>query len=186
MKIGDILYFSPKYKFIELDWNDKEGLIKAFEDRVSEYYLKPIEEFNKRRYGFASGVLSVTTIDFLARIATRKEKVEKEDFKAWLEDNIDGFNYELATKLYEDFRCGLIHEGRIKNCGQFSYDIGDLIWLEDGVMIVNPELLIERIKNAFKNFIRKIREDDEAFQSFKETLKRDFQDDTELSRKMMK
>ena len=184
MRIGDILYFSPKYKFIELNWNEKEVLIKAFEDRLNGFYLKPIEEFNKFGYGFASGVICVTTIDFLARIVVKSDRVG-ERFRAWLKDNIPEFDDNLANKFYEDFRNGLVHEGRIKDCGQFSYEIGELISLEDDVMIVDPKLLMERVRSAFENYMLKIREDDEVFRSFKKALKRDFQEDVELARKML-
>jgi len=41
MRIGDMLYFSPKYKFLDLKWDDKKTLTKAFKDRVEGYYIKP-------------------------------------------------------------------------------------------------------------------------------------------------
>jgi hypothetical protein len=34
MIIGDKLYFSPKYKFTDLKWDDKKNLTDAFRDRV--------------------------------------------------------------------------------------------------------------------------------------------------------
>lgn len=90
-------------------------MIEAFEDRVNGFYLKPIEEFNKIGYGFASGIICVTTIDFLARIAIGSDKVG-ERLRVWLKDNISA-NDDLANRFSKDFRNGLVHEGRIKNCG---------------------------------------------------------------------
>ena len=34
MRISDILYFSPNIKFENLDWDNKNSLIDAIEDRV--------------------------------------------------------------------------------------------------------------------------------------------------------
>ncbi len=70
MKIGEMLYFSPKYKFSDLKWDDKKTLIEAFKDRVRGFYLEPARQLNDAKKGFATGVLCVTTIDFLARIET--------------------------------------------------------------------------------------------------------------------
>lgn len=186
MRIRDVLYFSPKYKFSQLNWDDKDALIKAFEDRVKGFYLEPAEKLNENKCGFASGLLCVVTIDFLARIATGKEKVKREDFEKWLKDNIEEFNDQLATKFYKDFRCGLVHEGRIKNCGQFSYESKNLAWSEGKVMIVNPRLLLERIEKAFESYINKIQIEDSAFQNFKNALNRDFKNDFELARKSIR
>jgi hypothetical protein len=48
MKIGDILYFSPNYKFNQIDWDNKEDLINAFKNRVDVFYLNPADDLNKK------------------------------------------------------------------------------------------------------------------------------------------
>jgi len=70
---------------------------------------------NKDKKGFATGVLCITTIDFLAKFlyndANRMIK--------WLKKNIKEFrkvdpNYKsrtLADRFYDEFRNGLIHKG---------------------------------------------------------------------------
>lgn len=185
LRIGNMLYFSPKYRFINLDFHDKKVLIDAFEDRVMSFYLQPAEELSKKGYGFAAGVICMAAIDFLARITIGKKKVNQEDFKNWLKTKVDGFNYDLANKLYQDFRCGLVHEGRVKNCGQFSYETQHMI-ADNTVMIVNPNLLLSGIRKALRNYIREIRGNCRAFQVFKNALLRDFQGDVAAARKMTK
>ena len=186
MRIGDILYFSPEYKFTDLNWDNRGDLTTAFKDRVYGFYLKPAEELGKNNYAFATGVICVTVIDFIARIT-----LGRDHFKQWLMLNIQQFKdsdpdnstRKLADRFYCEFRNGLVHEGRIKNCGQFSYKIEELVSVVDGVMIVNPALLLSNIEQAFKKYIQKIQEDQTTFQSFKTALERDFQKDVELARR---
>jgi len=132
MKIGDILYFSPKYRFDQINWNDEEELIEAFRDRVEGFYLNPARVLNEHKYAFGSGILCVTTIDFLARITNNSERVGHR-IKRWLTENMPKyFDETLAQRFHEEFRNGLVHEGRIKNCGQFSYDVDELVHQENG------------------------------------------------------
>lgn len=177
-----MLLFSPKYKFTEIDWNDKKMKIDAFEDSVKEFYLKPAHNINMNGCGFATGLLCLTTIDVLARIASGKEKVDKTDYKGWVKDNIPEFNDELALRLYENFRCGLVHEGRIKNCGQFSYDINTIVDVANGVMLINSHLLLGRIIEALQEYINNIRKNDETFRKFSTSLIRDFKNDIHVAR----
>lgn len=67
MKIGDILYFSQKYKFTDLKWDDKDNLLKAFQDRVEGFYMEPTRKLNEGKKAFAAGVLCVAAIDFLGK-----------------------------------------------------------------------------------------------------------------------
>lgn len=187
MKVGDILYFSPNYKFNQIDWDNKEELIKAFKDRVDGFYLNPADDLNKKEYGFVAGLVCVTTIDFIARISVGGKVGYR--FKKWLCKNIPHFNKKdpnnsnktLAKRFYDEFRNGLVHEGRIKDCGQFSYEFKDTISVNDGVMLINPEILLKDIKKAFEEYIREVKENQEAFGKLKEALKRDFQGDVDYS-----
>ena len=182
MKVGKILYFSPKYKFLDLKW-DKKTLIKAFRDRVEGFYLNPAKLLNEGKHAFGAGVLCVTTIDFLARITINSEKVGQR-IKGWLTKNIPGdFNETLAQRFYEEFRNGLVHEGRIKNCGQFSYDFSELVHQENGIIIVNSNLLLEKINDSFESYMTKVRTDNFTFQLFKCALMRDFQEDVKCAQR---
>lgn len=178
MRISEILYFSPKYKYSELDWDNKENLIEAFIDRVEGYYIQPTELLNEDKKGFATGVLCITTIDFLAKfLYTGANRMIK-----WLKKNIKAFNKldpnltsrTLADRFYDEFRNRLIHEGRIKNAGQFSYDFPDIIKVEKNVMIVNPNILLNDLMTILENFINRIKVSESEFLKFKESLIRDF------------
>ena len=119
MRVSEILYFSKKYKFSDLKWDNKEILINAFKDRVKEFYIEPAKKLNDAEYGFGAGVLCVTTIDFLARIKTGLLNGVGKRFENWLRDNIKEFAIQdpasqsqtLASRFYNEFRNGLVHEG---------------------------------------------------------------------------
>ena len=138
MRVNNILLFSPVYKFSDLNWDDEKILIGAFKDRVKGFYIEPAEKLNDDKNGFAAGILCVTTIDFLARITIGADNVG-ERIERWLSKCITEFNQNdpddrsrtLARRFYKEFRNGLVHEGRIKNCGQFSDNFNELIHMED-------------------------------------------------------
>ena len=183
-RIGNKLYFSPKYKFTDLDWDDKNKLIKTFKDRVEGFYLTPTKILNNSKYAFAAGVMCVSTIDFLARITIGSDGVG-DRIEHWLKRYVTEFNQSdpinrnitLARRFYEEFRNGLVHEGRIKNRGQFSYDYADLIHLEGEIMIVKPNLLLEKIRESFESYMINVEKDTSLFHQFRCALIRDFGDD---------
>jgi len=175
MNIGDILYFSPKYRFIELDLDDENNLISAFQDRVEGFYLKPARELKQKEHAFARGVLCVTAIDFLARIEQGTDKV-RQRFEKWFQSNAKEFTGDdpdnpsqlLSRRFYDEFRNGLVHEGRIKNGGQFSYEFEDkLVDVNERIMTVNPSCLLDEIDGALKRYIDKLKKEKFAFQAFK-------------------
>lgn len=179
MKINDILYFSSKYRYDQINFDNRDLLLDAFEDRVIGFYLRPAGFLNCNRDAFATGVLCVTTIDFLARISLNCDKTG-ERIKKWLKDNIPEFDEYLAERFYKDFRNGLIHEGRVKRGGQFSYQIGQLIYKEEDVVVVNPNLLLKSIYKAFESYLDVLKSNDVKFESFKERLMKDTKKDLEL------
>lgn len=181
MRIGDELHFSPKYKFSELNWDDKTDVIEAFKDRVEGFYVGPTQKLNRDKDGFAAGLLCVATIDFLARISLDANGV-KDRIVKWLRTNIIGFEYpDLADRFYEEFRNGLVHEGRIKNAGQFSYEYRKVISVVDGTMLVNPDLLSNAVMSSFQMYLKKLRTDDLIYQALRSTLLSDFKREVELA-----
>jgi len=186
MRTNDVLYFSPKYRFEEIDFDNKEQIIECFNDRVDGFYLEPAEILisnNNKKYAFSVGLICVATIDFLALISTGIKDNVGNRFTKWLIDEIDEFksNSNMAKCFYRDFRNGLVHEGRIKNGGQFSYDFKEeLINVVDNVLIINPEILLKRIQDAFSRYIELLRKDEAVFEKFKEFLKETFRKEFEI------
>jgi hypothetical protein len=179
MRIEDTIYFSPLFKFKDIDWDNKDQLIEAFNDRVYGFYLTPAESLNSYKNGFAAGLLCVASIDFLGKISIGRGR-----FKEWIEENLKDFKGKryLSKKFYEDFRNGLVHEGRIKNGSQFTYDISG-IYCENDVMLINPEKFLNSINISFQNYISDLKMNEDKFEKFKELLKNDFKKEIELMQK---
>ena len=182
MNIEKELHFSPNFKYIDLNWDDRDNLIRAFRDRVEGYYLEPAKCLNQCKYSFAAGVICLITIDFLAKIETGIGNVGKR-FKYWVKLHFKDLNDEdislndFASRLYEEFRNGLVHEGRIKKASQFSDDFSKLVEIEGLIMIINPKYLLKEIIRSFKEYISKLKTEKSEFDIFKKNLKEDFQND---------
>ena len=176
------LQFSPNHTFKEIDIalknKDKLALIDAFKDRISGFYLNPAKELNKNDFNaFAMGILCVSTIDCLACIINCKPQVGKR-FEEWVRKNLTEFDKPnpdnksktLAYRFYDEFRCGLVHEGRIKNSGQFSYKYNELVCMLKGVMLVNPDIMLKKINDSFEIYISKVKTEDTEFEKLNDYL----------------
>ncbi len=133
--VDDELLFAPGLKYSEIKWDDDDALIEAFKERVKGFYLDPAQNLNdSKKYPFATGVLCVSTIDLLAclTISCNSGTVGIR-FKQWIKEHITAFdspnpNSELvADKFYDEFRNGLVNEGRIKNAMFFALWFGKVL-----------------------------------------------------------
>lgn len=174
------IYFSPHYKFKDIDWNNKDRLIDAFEDRVLGFYLNPAETLNSNKENcFAAGLSCIAAIDFLARITLDENSGR---IQGWLRENVADFHDNNARDIfYKYFRNGLVHEGRIKNCGQFTYDISGTAHFDRNVMLVNPRNLLNDIKLSFRAYLGDLKCNEEKFEKFKKQLISDFKKEIELT-----
>lgn len=80
MKVGDILYFSPNYKFSVLNWDDKKILIDAFKDRVKGFYIEPARKLNDE--GTVFGSIGKTDFQQMKTILPSKDLIEKFESEA--------------------------------------------------------------------------------------------------------
>jgi hypothetical protein len=170
LREGDKLHFSPKYIFADIDFDDRVKLINAFNDRAYGFYLNPAKLLDNNQLGFACGLMCAATIDFLARLIYQGSP-SKLRIENWLKDNIKEFNNEnLAVRFYKDFRCGIVHEGRIKNPGEFSYQSNQIVTTKDGIIRINPGLLLRKIEHSLTEYLTMIQRDSAVFDNFRQCL----------------
>jgi hypothetical protein len=146
MRIGDILYFSPRFKFSQLNFEDEAKLLTAFQDRVYGFYLAPASRSLKARDAFAGGLLCCVAIELIAGFISGEEPA------VWIQTRIAEFaaDEHLAARFWVQFRHGLTHEGRVKSSGQFSQDLPSMLSATESVLIVNPDRLLQAVETAFE------------------------------------
>jgi hypothetical protein len=184
MNINDIIYFSKKYKILDLKFDNKKMMISAFKDRIESFYFKPIELLNKEKHAFAAGMILLSLIDALARYNSGNNNVG-ERYQQWILENIESINSfngqreRISKRIYEEFRCKLIHESHIGNGGQFSYEMLDSIKNENEFIIINPDCLFREVKTAFEFFIEKLKTNEKIYKIFSSQIGKDFKSETQ-------
>ena len=206
MRVDNTVYFAPGIEYKQMDWSDPEALISPFRMRVWGFYLKPARYFvdlwnrlsrrlnaDKSKLSglaFGCGVISSTAIDFLAGIEYFPSKDVGDRYKKWLNNRLSLFyipdpqnqNHLVSARFYYEFRNGLVHEGRIKNAGQFSFDpdlftTNSLFEIIGDALVVNPANLLDSIANALDNYLSEISSDTPRLNKFGNTLNAYFSDD---------
>lgn len=193
MRIEEAVYISPTDTFLDIKWDDPDNLISIFNNRINGFYFEPAEKLNNEEHAFAAGLICLSIIDLLSNIHNGSNNVGF-NFKYWLRTNIlefdqidpDSIYHNLAHRFYKEFRNSLIHECRIRNAGQFSYDYKEYIihFIGDSerhIMIVNPELLLFSLKQSFKRYIDRIKDDAPEYHKFYRMMRRNFYIDFECA-----
>ncbi|MDR1814921.1 MAG: hypothetical protein LBR18_08780 [Tannerella sp.] len=190
MDTKDGIFFSPKIRMQELNL-DKDTLIAAFEDRIKGYYLDPIKSLNDNAHAFAAGILEFALIDALARyyydtkgllgIANRVRVRMKKMLKLIFPE----INRKIANNAYYDFRNGLLHESRIKNCGQFSYLHPSPFVLFGKYLKINTLIVHVRLEKFFNDYIDDLNNNKEQrYDTFFKLFKKDFEKEIKMSKKV--
>ena len=192
MIIENELHYTSKHTFAELkealDGDDKDKVMELFKERVKELYLEPARlliehaKYCKNNMGFlfSAGLICVSTIDFLSRFyAGCPENKVRERFVDWISVYMKPhFDKKLATKFYEDFRNGLVHECRIKNGGEFTLRSEEVIYIVDQKYLrVNPRNLLYLVYEGFEEYVNDIKNDEVLYEELKNCLMKDFEND---------
>ncbi|MEQ1876576.1 MAG: hypothetical protein ABL958_08015 [Bdellovibrionia bacterium] len=120
MDIDGKLFFAPGFEFDRLlDANDTQ-LMKAWLSRIEYYYIKPaniLVNSGDPDFGFAAMLLSMSAIEAMAKVkfvADPGGTRSKFDLFAHIHLNVPNNFLKGSSGLYNIFRCGLAHEGRVK------------------------------------------------------------------------
>lgn len=155
MRIGDVLYFAPGIPLSQVDLSGPRcgtQLPEQFKRRMAGFYVEPAEQCAQGGHAFAAGVLLVSCIDALARlrfggeVGKRFQKFACEALRSFSDD-------ALAKRFYEEFRNGLVHEGRLKNGAQFSLQTRATVEPVDGILLVNPTYLAAEVRSALDAYV---------------------------------
>ena len=175
MKIGEHLFFAPGVRFADIDVND-QSVINHFHSRIEAYYLNPAKTLLKNEdYAFPATLLLASAIDAIARYAS-KPAPNRVRYIGWLQTELPCVSAKpLAEQFYDDFRCGLVHEARAKNGCVFTTLTARSVFVEKGIMAINPKYLVQDVSVALDSFCANLKKSPIAFLKFQNELKRDFQ-----------
>ena len=158
MKVGDFVYFAPGLRFDQVDV-EGPGLRLQYRQRMLGLYIEPAEGCAERGEAFAAGVLLVSCVDAFARLRFGGSVGQR--FRRFVRGELESFSeLRLAQRLYDEFRNGLVHEGRLKNGAQFSLEIESTVFELDGLLLVNPALLASELRAALDIYIAFVERDD--------------------------
>jgi gamma-glutamylcyclotransferase (GGCT)/AIG2-like uncharacterized protein YtfP len=181
---------------IDGDWgSDWEKCLKVLSDRVDNRFLTPIQLIlqndTKKEEGFTITTILCILLEFFSalysgKIYTTKELSVKEyplpfeykssralikDFLSQLAPFNNYFDPKIASKFYDNVRCGLLHEARTKGNWKIKEKMGDKLVEEIG-----SDYILYR--TGFFNALN------EWFNAYKEELKGNITLKINLLRKM--
>ncbi|MDP1973071.1 hypothetical protein [Sediminibacterium sp.] len=175
MRIDDVIYFAPGIRAIDLDFNNREQILEGFKNRIYSYYLLPAEKLNVQEFAFASGVILMATIDAITYYSIGgNNRIKDFMFQCKILDGMPEDRKRLVVKAFDDyFRNGLIHEGRIKNGCQFSYEYG-FVYFDDTFLVINPKMLYNEVTEYFQNYLDTLSKHTGAFTQFYQKFYRQY------------
>ena len=149
-----------------------EKAINIFVDRIATRYFLAIDKlmertdrYEMRKYGFAIVTLQCSLLDTLSKFRYGRKKLKNyERFESFLQEYfIFGPNAkDLAEKVYEDIRCGLVHEGATAHKSGISCECPELITvLPNGAISLDLVVLQKELKKYFYEYIQDLRKGDE-------------------------
>ena len=183
MRVQNIVYFSTNLKLEDLDLSNQAQVLKYFEERIQDYYLKPIKVLVDNEMAFAAGALECLLIDALSRYATTVDVVNTR-IKDWCQQNLK-IDADTAKGFYDFFRCGLLHEAHIKEFGQFCFEdyyCPVAVAKVQKFVIVNPKHLLTAIEDYVKDFLLTLKSDPAIYSIFIGRLKVDFEEESKLAK----
>lgn len=175
MRTGDYLYFAPKLTFSDVNLDGPE-LPNQLRERIFGFYIEPALGCAKRGNPFAAGLILVSCIDALARLPLPgAPNVSRETFVKFASENLPSLRTDdLALRFYQEIRCGLVHEARLKNGAQFSSDFGGVVDVVDDFLVVDPTHLAHEVSAALDRYVSCLESNPQERLALAEKLKREF------------
>jgi hypothetical protein len=183
MRIDDEVFFalvdgeSPAIRFEDLDWSveaDSCALPSQLEQRFRTLYLNPAQNCASRGDAFATGLLIVAALDAIARLRLGSDWEVGKRFQWFAKEYCSSLAAgDLAKRLYEEFRNGLVHQGMIKKGSQFSVGMGGHA-AEGDLLVLDAEVLEADLREGLARFANELRADRWLRTGVAVLLRRDF------------
>ncbi|OQX53738.1 MAG: hypothetical protein B5M53_06610 [Candidatus Cloacimonas sp. 4484_209] len=173
--------FSPNYKFKYLDPKNFESILNAFRDRIEGWYLNILKHLlEDSQNDFIVVAIECMLIDTLAgyRYGCKTNHII---YPKFLKEFLN-MTEEEAVGFYKRFRCGILHETRIKENSYISREIDDLLLMKNNEMFLNPEILYGKLKNYFDEYMQDLTDNEktEQINNFKKHFKELFHEEKDI------
>jgi len=160
--------FELKIKFT---LKNEKNKILIYKDRVYGWFLEIADSLrNNRDSGFV--ILHIATAYIEGNQQLREGKSSVNGSKAFFIKGVKRiFNKatisdKLLGDYYSQIRCGLFHDGMTKERVSLSGEYPQPLSYMRGIILVNPFLYLEKIKEDFKQYIDELNTNDTTFRRF--------------------
>ena len=197
--------FCPEYRYKDLDPSNLNDNIAKFEARIKYWFLKPTKELIRKdikNSNFIVIIMICVITDLLSQYWYGLPSSDGRQYKEFLKIFMRSFKSKIKPPLkyymwdkdrrvwqerfvqdysqafYQIFRCGLLHNAMIMDCGRISSksilkkSIKLRSWKFENKkgkeIAVNPILLFKNLEMFFKQYINKL------FNSNEEELRKNF------------
>lgn len=185
--------FCLRYLYKDLDPNDLNSIICKFEERIKYWFFKPTKDLirkNIQANNFFAIIIVCVIIDLLSQYWYGLPSSNKKNYNDFLKIFMQSFHskinpplknyywderhgawkevrlYNYAQAFYQIFRCGVLHNAMIMDCGRISgksvlkKSIKLRSWkYEDKKgkeIAVNPIMLLKNLELFFNRYIKKL------------------------------
>ncbi len=192
------LYFAPGIPMKDINLDDPESVLHAFEHRVRGLFLAPIRTLENQAYGeegalFAAALLVAALIESVARVETGSE-AQGTLIKQWLESHIEAFREKvilgpgraagpesrtLADVFEYRFRNGLAHNGYVASLGRLSRAFHGPVSVSGDIVTVNPFFLADTVERCIEGFAADLRAGRRDIRRFAHHVAQQFREEVE-------
>ena len=170
------MFISPHYK--DSDWKalklatktDWRKAVRMVEDRLNARFFDAVKIIDKQDFaGFAVLALDCLLIETLQQFREGADETPRRKGEQYFVDFLTTapfsayFTKATAAKFYDHFRCGILHQAEIKSSSKVRR-VGPLVIpTPDGKgLIINRKLFHATLRKAFAEYLRALRNHDDA------------------------
>lgn len=197
-------YFLADGKYSDIDWSDFNQAVEAFAARVNGWFFESARHLQRAsgHYAFPVMMINCMLLDMLAMYYYGEEHSTNKLFKKFVRNcfpqwkirfsrkirtenrngNLVRVN-DVATALYDAFRNGIFHEGRIKLWGgmssadsTFSFHSSGKTLYEDGsdcpAVYVDPHRMLDEVDSFFRQYVASLK--DQSYRKRRKSFRKKF------------
>lgn len=194
MRCITLNFISPNFGHEKLKLGNFEDLVDVFEDRMRHWFLLPAEKLLEIPHCQIAAVALLITYFERIEMYLSGEDSKNKSFEFFAEGFSKVFPLQnddkeatrtISRTIYDQARCGFVHDGMFRNRVFFSdvpskpiiitfpkkNDTLDTSQIES--IVINPRLFFESIQNHFEDYLKSLRNgtDISIRQGFEATVK---------------